>query len=159
MIEIKSLKRITEADAAHDIRYKADIAAAKSAFEKTRKEHASWNPIKILSPSHNRLAGEAKADRDMAIDAAEERLKAAKKGMVSKQDHDEIKFEAARAKVAAATKAKQEAGSDIDKAGILHKIGKHLADNVGPYAVAAAGIAGVAALQKRKNRLPEPGRY
>ena len=158
MIEIKSLTRITEEKSPHDIQHEKDIEKANQDYDKAAgppgllgiRTKYSLNPF-------NMKRAHAAADRDAAFDAADLRRKAAKQGMVSKQDVDEIKFNAAKTHAASAIKAKQDTGSgaEVDKSGILHKIGEH------PYLVAsvAAGIAGLAALQKRKKRLTEPGSY
>ncbi len=167
-MNIKSLKKINEGwqyvKDPHEQQYDKDVTKAHDAFEKTRSENASWNPFKFLSPSHNRLAGEAKADRDMALQQAEDRYKAAKSGMISKHDYDEAKYQAAVAKRAAANKAaaasSQTSDHVDDKPGMFRKIGQHLSDHGLAYGAAGvATLAGLAALQKRKNRLPEPGKY
>ena len=101
MITIKSLKRITEAAAAHNIRYIDNIA--ESAKDTVKKE------------------------------------------ISSERDLDEDKFEAAKA--------------EEDSPGVLHKLVSAVSEH--PYIAAGtvAGIAGLVALQKRKQRLPEPGSY
>ena len=159
MFELKSLKRITEAAAAHDIKYVDDIAKANADYEKVREESRTMlgsKPLHWLLSRNPKLA-EAAKDKSLALDAAEERLRAAKKGMISKQDYDDAKFEAAKAKASAAVKAKETVKEDSP--GILHKINKAVTEH--PYLAAgtAAGLVGIAALQKRKQRLPEPGSY
>jgi hypothetical protein len=160
MTEIKSLKRIVEA--AHDVRYNEDIAKAKDIYKKAREadntyKYTPW----FLSPGGKKTA-EAHHDYHSALDSAEARHKAAKQGLVTKQDNDETKFEAAKAKFAAVHKAKQEAGGSPvaeDKPGIIRRVAGTVADHPLIAVGTVAGIAGLAALQKRKKRLPEPGSY
>jgi len=159
MLEIKSLHKITEAAAAYDIKYMDDIAKANADYEKVREESRTWmgaKPLHWLLSKNPKLA-EAAKDKSLAIDAAKERLHAAKEGRISKQDYDDAKFEAVKAKASAAAKAKETVKEDSP--GILHKINKAVTEH--PYLAAgtAAGLVGIAALQKRKQRLPEPGSY
>ena len=186
MINIKSLKRITEADdpktryneavakakkqyddeTMHpaDKRYNVDIAKANADYQKADPTYGTFSLPRMFRK------GEAAKDRELAIDAAEKRREAAKKGMVSQQDYDEDKFQAAR-KIAAARAnkvlsnavANKNISSDNAEAkrSLLQKLGHHIVDNPGSYAagVTIAGLAGILALQKRKQRLPEPGQY
>ena len=187
MIVIKSLTKITEVDDSVDTRHKsdlakvdADIAKANSDFDsKTggssiipRQLRANLNPFGKIS---NKDYGAAKYDRSSAIDAAEEKRKAADerheaghKGLITKRDHDE---EVINTKISLAAKARAAAKASknnvdvspvpvaVEHPGLLSRLGSHLAEHPLHYAAAAAGIAGAIALQKRKNRLPEPGRY
>lgn len=152
MIIINSLKRINESDAAYDIRYKADIAKADAEYQKA---DPTYGPLSL--PRMFR-SGEAAADRKHAIDIAKERYTAAKHGFVSKHDYNEAKIEAFKAKRAALQKAEQSSEGE-HKSHIIKRIGGAIADH--PYVAAGtvAGLVGLAALQKRKKRLPEPGSY
>jgi hypothetical protein len=162
MTNIKSLKRIVEAaDTSHDIRYQQDIAKAKSDYDKADTSRGTLSFVPKTFRRHM-TNPDAHAKMDMDMEAAKERREAAKKGLFTKQDNDESKFEAAKAKAALAAKAREESGaanSVEDKQTVMGSIGKHLSDHPLPYVAAAAGIAGLAALQKRKSRLPEPGSY
>ena len=182
MINIKSLKRITEADdpktryneavakakkqyddeTMHpaDKRYNVDIAKANADYQKADPTYGTFSLPRMFRK------GEAAKDRELAIEAAEKRREAAKKGMVSQQDSDEAKFQAAKATAAArANKVVANVDKSSDNAeakqGLLRRLGHHMVDNPGSYAAGAtiAGLAGALALQKRKQRLPEPGRY
>lgn len=162
MIEIKSLKRITEADE-HDKRYDTDVAAANAKYDKVDPTGplSLHRRIRYMFARNKERAGAA-ADRTADIDAATARRKAGKLGMVSKQDHDETKFQAAKASTALRSKANAAVGdhsSEPDKPGIIKRVVGAVADHPYLAAGAAAGIAGAAMLQKRKNRLPEPGSY
>ena len=162
MINIKSLTKLTEADDQVGVRHKTDIAKAEAEYDKVGgsrtfgfKRGYDWG----FTPGRNRELGAAKYDLQSKLDAADARHKAGHKGLVTQQDHDEVKFEASKAKgaLAAKTAAKaKEVATDPDKhEGITGAIGAH------PWLAAAgvAGIAGLAAMQKRKSRLPEPGSY
>ena len=161
MIEIKSLKRITEADE-HDKRYDTDVAAAKESYQKAREaDHTYKYTPWFLSPRGKKTA-EAHHDYHANLDAAEKRRKFGKLGGVSKEDNDETKFQAARASVAARSKihsAAKENTTEPEHQGIIKRVTGAIADHPYLAAGAAAGIAGAAVLQKRKNRLPEPGSY
>ena len=162
MIEIKSLKKITEADE-HDKRYDADVAAANAKYDKVDPTGplSLHRRIRYLFSPNKKVAGAA-ADRTADIDAAKERRKFGKIGGFSKADSDETKFQAAKAQNALRSKTSAAAGdhpSEPDKPGIIKRVAGAVADHPYLAAGAAAGIAGVAILQKRKNRLPEPGSY
>lgn len=160
MFKLKSLKRITEAATAYDIkRYMDDVAKANADYEKVREESRTWlgaKPLHWLLSTNPKLA-EAAKDRNLAISAAKERLRAAREGRVPEQDYNEARFEAAKAKASVATGANKTVGEE--NTGILHRVGRTIAEH--PYLAAgtAAGLVGIAALQKRKQRLPEPGSY
>ena len=136
----------------NDLRYKQDIQKADADYQKVDPKHGALSLPRMFRH------GAAAKDRSLAIDAAKERLHASKQGMVSKQDYDESRFEAAKSKAAIAAKSRGEADQQ-DHAGILHKIGSHIAEHPLPYLATAAGIAAIAAMQKRKQRLPEPSKY
>lgn len=167
MIKIKSLNKINEglfSDNVHDIRYKQDIVKANEAYDKVAGTHGPLSmPRKfrwLLTP--NKKVAEAAYDRSAAIKAAEARREAGKLGMASKQDLDEAKFQAAQAQAklrAKAAGAVKKQVTEEDKPGIFRKIGGAIAEH--PYIAAGtvAGLAGLAALQKRKKREPEPGQY
>ena len=167
MINLKSLKRLTEADDPVDIRHKADLEKADADYDKSVgstllprgfKYHLPWGKT-------NKEIGSAGYDRDAAIDAADARHKAGHKGLVTQQDHNDVKFEAAKAKNTLVNKAKDvaskttESASTEDKPGIIRRIGGAVADNPWVAGATVAGLAGLAAMQKRKSRLPEPGSY
>jgi len=165
MLIIKSLNKITEAADEHDIRYQQDIKKAKEIYQKARESDNTYKYTPwFLSPGGKKTA-EAHYDYHSALDAAEARRKAAKMGMISKQDYDDARFEAAKAsakaRAALAVKAKEESQEpDTDnKSGILSKIGGAVKEHPLIAAGTVAGLAGLVALQKRKQRLPEPGKY
>lgn len=163
MINIKSLKRINEGEWQYkkdpdELRHESDVAKANADYQKADPSHG---PLSLPRMFRN---GAAAKDRELAIDAANERLKASKQGMVSKQDSDDAKFEAAKAKSAAMAKAAGKVTKDkvpeaaAEHGGFFHKLTS--LDHPHPYVAAGlATVAGLAALQKRKNRLPEPGSY
>ena len=157
---INSLKRINESDAAHDIRYKTDLAKADADYQKA---DPSYKPLLFNNKFARRLRNPyAAEDRDRTIKISEDRYNAAKKGFVSKHDYNEAKIEGFKAKklaAKAAGKIKQDSTGSEHTPGIIRKIGGAIAEH--PYIAAGtvAGIAGLAALQKRKKRLPEPGSY
>lgn len=164
MINIKSLTRINEADSSYDTRYKSDIDSAEKNYDKVLKDTNSWKytPRAFSKDKVNKAYDE----KENLKDNADARLKAAKSGMFSKQDYDDAKFEAAKAKHAIMMKTKNkvaETSKEADSPGIFSKI-RNLASEH-PYAtsgVAAGTIAGIAAMiamQKRKQRDPEPGSY
>jgi len=173
MITIKSLKRINEAkvDAA-DEGYKRDILSAEEKYDKVLKNTNSWKHTPRLFSKDE--VNKAYDEKENTADIAAERLKASKHGLVSKRDYDDVRFE--KAKVAAklradaaksadvktdisssSAKVASKTTDDVDKPGMLRKIGSHISEYPIPYAAAAAGIVGLLALQKRKDRLPEPG--
>jgi len=165
VININSLKRIDEVERPEDIRYKADIDAANSAYDKVDTYAKSgFVPRKfryLLTPDSK--VAEAAADRDRAIDLAEARKKAAKMGMASKEDYDELRYQVAknttaeRAAKSAASQVADEHASD-EKSGILRKIGGAIAEHPLIAAGTVAGIAGLAALQKRR-KTEQPQQY
>ncbi len=166
MLTVTSLKKITEATNPADIRYAADIAKANTEYDSVAGTPGPLSlPRKVrwlLTP--NKKVAEAAADRSVVIDAANVRRKAGKLGMVSKQDHDETAYQAARANAAlkaTANKAKSATQEHTSESGgILSKIGRHVGENKIGYGLAGlATVAGLAALQKRRKRLPEPGQY
>jgi len=160
VININSLKRINEIEKPEDIRYKSDLDAANTAYDKVDTyAKTGFVPRKfryLLTPDSK--VAEAAADRDRAIDLAEARKKAAKMGMVSKEDYDELRYQAA--KKAAAERAAKSAASQAaehtsdEKPGILRKIAEHPLIAAGTV----AGIAGLAALQKRR-KTDQPQQY
>ncbi|HQF43010.1 MAG TPA: hypothetical protein PK073_08840 [Ignavibacteriaceae bacterium] len=163
MITIKSLNRIVEAENDYDIRYRQDIQKAKEAYQKAKEADNTWKYTPwFLSPGGKKTA-EAHYDYHSALDAAEARRKAAKMGMVSKQDYDESRYQAARAAAKArslANDVKEQQLHDSDnRPGVIRKIGGAIADHPLLAVGTVAGLAGLAALQKRKRHLPEPGKY
>ncbi len=164
MININSLKRINEIEKPEDIRYKSDLDAANTAYDKVDTyAKTGFVPRKfryLLTPDSK--VAEAAADRDRAIDLAEARKKAAKMGMVSKEDYDELRYQAAKntaAERAAKSAASQAAEHTSDeKPGILRKIGGAIAEHPLIAAGTVAGIAGLAALQKRR-KTNQPQQY
>lgn len=172
MISINSLKRINEIEKPEDIRYKSDLDAANTAYDKVDTyAKTGFVPRKfryLLTPDSK--VAEAAADRDRAIDLAEARKKAAKMGMVSKEDYDELRYQAAkntaaeRAAKSAAERAAKSAASQAaehtsdEKPGILRKIGGAIAEHPLIAAGTVAGIAGLAALQKRR-KTNQPQQY
>lgn len=164
MINIKSLTRINEADKSYDIKYKSDMDSAEKNYDKVLKDTNSWKYTpRIFSKDK---VNKAYDEKENLKDDAEARLKAAKKGMISQQDYDDAKFEAAKAKHAIMTKTKNkavEASKEADSPGIFSKIRNLVSEH--PYATGGlavgtvAGIAAMVAMQKRKQRNPEPESY
>ena len=162
---IKSLKLISEVENPADMRHKADIEAANTSYDKVDTyAKTGWVPRKfryLLTPDSK--VAEAAADRERAIDLADARHKAAKMGMASKEDYDELRFQVAR-KTAAERAAKTAAkgateGHDVgEKPGVLRKIGGAIAEHPLIAAGTVAGIAGLAALQKRR-KTEQPQQY
>lgn len=188
MIIINSLKKmnnISLSEASTDsieTRYKEDIDSAKSAYEKARssgeERNLFWIGPKIRkgsfldsverkSPwwlSGRRQDAVAAADRDRAIDLAEKRRAAAKIGAIPKEDVDEMRHQ----DIQRFTAMRKAANKVVDKttkesetpesSGILRKITGTISEH--PYLAAGtvAGIAGLAALQKRK-RTEQPAQY
>ena len=159
MININSLKRINEIEKPEDIRYKSDLDAANTAYDKVDTyAKTGFVPRKfryLLTPDSK--VAEAAADRDRAIDLAEARKKAAKMGMVSKEDYDELRYQAAERAAKSAASQAAEHTSD-EKPGILRKIGGAIAEHPLIAAGTVAGIAGLAALQKRR-KTNQPQQY
>ena len=169
MLSITSLKRITEAADPTDIRHTADIAKANAEYDKVAgppgplslPRRARW----LFTP--DKKVAEAAADRSAAVDAADARRKAGKLGMASKEDYDEARYQAAKTNAALksatnkASEAKEAAGEHASESGgIISKIGKHIGEHKLGYGLAGlATVAGLAALQKRRKNLPEPGQY
>jgi len=159
VININSLKRINEIEKPEDIRYKSDLDAANTAYDKVDTyAKTGFVPRKfryLLTPDSK--VAEAAADRDRAIDLAEARKKAAKMGMVSKEDYDELRYQAAERAAKSAASQAAEHTSD-EKPGILRKIGGAIAEHPLIAAGTVAGIAGLAALQKRR-KTNQPQQY
>jgi len=141
-----------------DIKYDQDIKNANDAYDKVDKYAKSgFVPRKIrylLTP--NSKVAEAAADRDRAIYLADARKEAAKKGMVSKEDYDETRYQLAKKAAAErATKSTAEEHATTDNnPGILRKIGGAIAEHPMIAAGTVAGIAGLAALRRRKTYQP-----
>lgn len=161
MVNIKSLKRIVEADTAIDTRYASDIAKANVDYDKIAGPHKGLLRIPrgvrwALTP--NKQVAEAAKDRSLALQAAKERFKFAKQGAVPKRDLDAARFEWAKAtgpKLAAARAAGTK--TTVTPASTGWSSGKKFA--VGAGLTGAVLGAGLLAMQHRKNRLPEPESY
>ena len=164
MMSIKSLTKINEStnlEKEAEIRHKADVKAADEIYKQDLKDTHSWRYTpRIMSSKAGNKAADNKAD---LINAADARKKAAKVGMASKQDLDDSKFDLAKAKHALQMNNKLSEDSHHtlvgDKIGVVHKIGRNMSEHPLAYLATAAGLVGLAAMQKRKNRLPEHGQY
>jgi hypothetical protein len=144
-----------------DIQYGQDIAKANEAYQKVREsEGVSKLTPWFLTPKPK--VAEAHYDLHKSLDLADARRKAAKMGMVSKEDYDEMKFQLARKtagdRAAKAVKSAAEESATSDKPGILRKIGGAIAEHPLLAAGTVAGIAGLAALQKRR-KTEQPQQY
>lgn len=163
---IKAAKEVYQKEKyPEEARYQDEIKAAKEAYTKAREADNTWKYTPwFLSPGGKKTA-EAHHDYHAALDAAEARREAAKQGMASKQDLDEAKYQAAKnaaaARVAKNAAAAKEGATELapdEKPGILRRIGGAIAEHPLLAAGTVAGIAGLAALQKRR-KTEQPQQY
>jgi hypothetical protein len=161
---IKSLKRIVEADTEYDSIYNS----AKQNYDEAKSEHdtkhkSAKQAYKAAKQNYQDVKSEGDSKYKAAKQNYEDIDKIGSKYKIAKQNYDVS--ETAKAKIIKAKAAEENTNSPTelsnseDKPGVLGKVGRALSEH--PYLAAGtvAGIAGLVALQKRKNRLPEPGRY
>ncbi len=167
MISIdKLLEQVNVTDMSPEEKYRQAVAKINADYDKIA---GTPGPLSLPRDyrwmfTPNRKVAEAAADRQMALDLAKKRLKAAKAGMVAQEDIDEAKYQMARQIAKARAQAAQVAqvaksSTDEHRPSIAGKLVDIVREHPLITLGTVTGLAGLAALQKRKQRLPEPGPY